>query len=235
MPTFFYNGELLQNSRISLSEEESLHCIKVLRLQQRDNVKILNGKGQIFNGLLSNISKKKVEVELLEPQQVFNRKYFLHIAIAPTKSADKIEWFIEKAVEIGIDKISFFYSKYSERKKLRTDRIKRRAISALKQSGNPILPEINELTSFEKTFENIKEDQRFIAFEKTKPNDSLLKQIDYENSYFVLIGPEGGFNKKEVELAIENGCQTASLANYVLRTETAGVATCSMLNAVHLK
>ena len=236
MPAFFYQGELLEGKSIYLSEEESLHCTKVLRLQKQNYVEVLNGQGAVYRGVISGDGKKKVCVDLLNELSGTNSKrdYYLHVAIAPTKNTDRIEWFVEKAVEIGIDQISFFHSIHSERKKIRTDRCIKRAISALKQSKNPILPKINELVSFGEVIENVKETQKFLAFEKSETSESLLKSLQKKSSYFVIVGPEGGFHETEINLAKEQDFVLASLANFTLRTETAGISICSMVNALHL-
>lgn len=237
MPAFYYDGELAENESIYLSEEESLHCTRVLRLQKQDQIEVLNGRGQLFSGVIISDAKKKVGVAL--KTHVINknnsRDYFLHIAIAPTKNTDRIEWFIEKSVEIGIDKISFFYSTYSERKKLRLDRLKKRAISAIKQSRNPLLPIISDVLSFEQVLKTATETQKFIAYARTETSSSLLKLIEPKGNYLVIIGPEGGFSEMEIDTALKNNFQLANLGNHILRTETAGISTCSMINAIHLE
>jgi 16S rRNA (uracil1498-N3)-methyltransferase len=234
MSAFYYQGRLAKDTSIQLSEEESLHCTKVLRLSSGDAVEIMNGDGQVFSGILAGHNKKKVGVLLTKESKTHLRSYFLHIAIAPTKNTDRIEWFIEKAVEIGIDKISFISSRYSERKNIRIERIQKRAISALKQSGNPILPQINDIIPFKQVFQNINESQRFLAYEQTETNESFFSKANLNGSYFVLVGPEGGFSEDELALAKNEECQLVSLGENRLRTETAGIATCFAINTKHL-
>jgi len=233
MTAFYYQGDLNLKDTIILSEAESLHCTKVLRLKNGGQVEIMNGQGKIFKGTIIKQEKKQVHVTLEELKDAPKRNYYLHIAIAPTKNIDRIEWFVEKAVEIGIDRITFISSRYSERKNIRLERIIRRAISALKQSGNPVLPAFSELTPFEKIIEATDENEKFLAYEQTQTNENLFLSTTLNSSYLVLIGPEGGFSEEEIALAKQKAFNLVSLGENRYRTETAGVTTCYTMNVKH--
>lgn len=233
MTAFYYQGELNLKEIIILSETESLHCIKVLRLRNGDQVEIMNGMGKIFKGTIIKQDKKQVQVELFEAKDIIKRDYYLHVAIAPTKNIDRIEWFVEKAVEIGIDRITFITSRYSERKNIRLERIIKRAVSALKQSGNAVLPEFSNVTPFKKIIEATDEKEKFLAYEQTQSNKNLFSSATLNSSYLVLIGPEGGFSEEEIALAKQKEFNLVSLGENRFRTETAGITTCYTMNVKH--
>ncbi|MBX2841901.1 MAG: 16S rRNA (uracil(1498)-N(3))-methyltransferase [Flammeovirgaceae bacterium] len=234
MATFF-KEDLEENSKeITLSQEESRHCVKVLRFSNGDKISLINGKGFIFQGELLNNDLKKLKIRI-DQSQYFNKEqsYRIHIAIAPTKNMDRIEWFVEKATEIGIDKISFIKTRHSERKHLKTTRIHNIIQSALKQSGNLYLPEITELIEFKNFVEMVTEEERFIAYVPENPNNSLIKKSSKKKTYCILVGPEGGFSEEEVALAQVQGFDPVSLGKTRLRTETAGLYACSILNIIN--
>jgi 16S rRNA (uracil1498-N3)-methyltransferase len=213
-----------------LDEEDSRHCIKVLRKKSKDIIHIVDGKGGLFECEITNPHEKKCEFVILSEQEnVQKRDFYLHIAIAPTKNADRLEWFIEKCVEIGIDEISLILTKHSERKFQRTERLEKIAISAMKQSLKAYLPKINELISFEKFIKTVKEKQKLIAH-LTDDAQPLTSIIEHNSSFCLMIGPEGDFSKDEADLAQSAGYQVVTLGNSRLRTETAGVVACTIFN-----
>lgn len=211
----------------TLTSEESWHCAKVLRKKSGDNIQLIDGVGNFYDAVLELVSDKKCTAKILSgPTAQTKRNYYLHLAIAPTKQIDRIEWMIEKAVEIGIDEISFITCKNSERTVIKIDRIHKIVESAVKQSLQAYLPKINDLVSFKEIISNSKADQNLIAhcYESEKEN---LNQIDFKNkSTLILIGPEGDFSKEEVELAIKNNFKAVSFGTNRLRTETAGLYVC---------
>ncbi|WP_020526787.1 16S rRNA (uracil(1498)-N(3))-methyltransferase [Flexithrix dorotheae] len=234
MATFFKEDLEENANEITLSQEESRHCVKVLRFSTGDKISLINGKGFIFQGELLNNDLKKLKIKIVHSEFVQNENPFkIHIAIAPTKNMDRIEWFVEKATEIGIDKISFIKTRYSERKHLKTPRIYNITQSALKQSGNLFLPEISELQDFRNVLSGINEEEKFIAYVPENPENTLPKMASKGKSYCVLIGPEGGFSEEELELALANGFKPVSLGKNRLRTETAGFFSCSILNIIN--
>lgn len=234
----FYHPETNKTEvEIKLSETESLHCSKVLRLKAGDEIHIFNGKGGIFNGKIAKQEKKQTIVAIQsQMSDIKERDFKIHLAIAPTKNTDRIEWFVEKAIEIGIDKITFILSRYSERKHLRLDRIHKIAVSAMKQSYNPFYPEITELQKFEDFLKSdIEEKEKYLAYEETATNQSLIKQATPNSSYCIIVGPEGGFNTEELQSSEDAGFEKVSLGPNRLRTETAGVVACNILNMIHLR
>jgi len=166
-------------------------------------------------------------------QQEAKRSYNIHIAIAPTKNPDRTEWFVEKAIEIGVDEISFLLCDNSERAALKTDRLQKLAISAMKQSLRYTLTKINHMVLLKDFVISPHDSSKFIAYvDQTNP-DHLLRQASPKASYVVLIGPEGDFSKKELELAMAHDYKRVSLGTNRLRTETAGLAACHILNLIN--
>ncbi len=211
----------------TLTSEESWHCAKVLRKKTGDKIQLIDGIGNFYEGVLEIVSDKKCTANLTSgPILQEKRNYYLHLAIAPTKQIDRIEWMIEKAVEIGIDEISFISCKNSERTVIKIDRIIKIVESAVKQSLQAYLPKINDLTSFKEIINSKEVDQKLIAHcYNEEKND--LKQMEFKNkSTLVLIGPEGDFSMDEVDIALKNNFKAVSFGSNRLRTETAGLYVC---------
>lgn len=208
-----------------LNEEESLHCIKVLRLSQGDVIQIIDGSGTLYDARIVVPSPKGVEVELIASYPDFgSHPYELHMAVAPTKNIDRFEWFVEKATEIGVDSITPLLCRHSERKVVKLERLEKIAVSAAKQSLKGKVPVINPLTPIETFMNNAPEGQRFIAHCYENSERLLLsKQVQPSGVYTVLIGPEGDFSEEEVANAIKKSFVPVSLGNSRLRTETAAV------------
>lgn len=217
----------VQDKLAILTSEESWHCAKVLRKKAGDNIQLIDGKGNYYDAVLELVTDKKCTANIISgPVLQTKRNYYLHLAIAPTKQIDRIEWMIEKAVEIGIDEISFINCKNSERTVIKAERIHKIVESAVKQSLQAYLPKVNELISFKEIINASKEDQRLIAhcYDSEKEN---LKQIKFKDkSTLILIGPEGDFSKEEVDIALSNKFKAVSFGENRLRTETAGLYVC---------
>ncbi len=214
-----------------LSEEDSRHCIKVLRKNIKDKIHVVDGVGGLFECEITKAHEKKCEVRILSVQREFEkRNHYLHIAIAPTKNADRIEYFIEKCVEIGVDEITLIQTKHSERKNQKTERLEKIAISAMKQSLKAYLPKVNELIDFEKFIKSVDTEAKFVAHltDDAKPLKDVV--VDKLN-VLLMIGPEGDFAKDEILLAQKTGFQVVTLGNSRLRTETAGVVACTIVNS----
>jgi 16S rRNA (uracil1498-N3)-methyltransferase len=214
-----------------LSEEDSRHCVKVLRKNITDKIYVVDGVGGLFECEITNAHEKKCEVRILSAKREFEkRKHYLHIAIAPTKNADRIEYFVEKCVEIGVDEITLIQTKHSERKHQKTERLEKIAISAMKQSLKAYLPKVNELIDFDKFIKTTNYEAKFIAHltDAAKP----LKDVaTIKNEVLLMIGPEGDFAQDEILLAQNFGFQLVTLGDSRLRTETAGVVACAIVNA----
>jgi 16S rRNA (uracil1498-N3)-methyltransferase len=206
-----------------LTEEESLHACKVMRLKDGDSITVLNGKGLQVEAEIKKIHPKRCEIEIIKCIHFHIPDYDVHIAIAPTKMNDRLEWFVEKAIEIGITEISFLNCYNSERKHLNLERIERIAIAALKQSKRTYLPRINGMIDFNTFIDKHK--NGFIAHcEESKKND-LSDGFKGKNTP-ILIGPEGDFSSEEILFAMKNGYKPITLGSNRLRTETAGIVAC---------
>jgi 16S rRNA (uracil1498-N3)-methyltransferase len=224
----FFQPEIYNNH--FLNEDDSRHCVKVLRKNTKDIIHVVDGKGGLYECEITKPNDKKCEFSIVSEQKDFQKRaIYLHIAIAPTKNADRIEWFIEKCVEIGIDEISLIQTKHSERKHQKTERLEKIAISAMKQSLKAYLPKINVLVDFDIFLKTVNQKQKLIAH-LTDDAQPLVKIIEPQSSYCLLIGPEGDFSKDEVIKAQEDGFQVVTLGNSRLRTETAGVVACTIFN-----
>ncbi|MDX2305196.1 MAG: 16S rRNA (uracil(1498)-N(3))-methyltransferase [Microscillaceae bacterium] len=230
----FYASDIQSNQAL-LTEEESHHCMKVLRLPQGSVIQITDGRGHIFEAVIRQLQGKNAELEILRTLKTQTPKnYFIHIALAPTKQIDRTEWFIEKSVEIGIQEITMLLCENSERKQVKIERLEKIAISAMKQSGQIYLPKINALTPFQDLVgRSSSGDQKLIAYVDEKNQDFLGNILRKNCSYCILIGPEGDFSTNEIMLALNNGFQAVSLGKQRYRTETAGLVACHISNLVH--
>jgi 16S rRNA (uracil1498-N3)-methyltransferase len=212
---------------ISLSEEESKHCVRVLRMIEGTKLLITNGRGQMMEAMLTQANPKRCQLEIFSVSEGEDQwQFHLHIAVAPTKNSDRIEWFLEKATEVGVDEISLFSSEHSERRSQRHDRLEKVMISAMKQSLKSRLPKLNEMTDYEQIVKSEFSGQKFIAWIDSSITETLINAYQKSSNAIVLIGPEGDFSPLEVELAIKNGFVPVSLGKARLRTETAALAAC---------
>ena len=219
----------------SFDENESYHCVKVLRLHIETKVHVIDGKGGYYICELTETNPKKCKVKILETHRQYNnRDYYLHVAIAPTKQTERLEIFLDKAIEIGVDRITPMICKRSERKNLRMDRIDRVAQAALKQSVNAYMPQIDDLTKFEDVLMENDYDGKYIASCQTENRKSLEKLAHSKERTLILIGPEGDFVDEEIELANSNAFENIDLGANRLRTETAGIVVCQVIKSLNL-
>lgn len=225
----------ITGSSYTLPEDEARHCLRVLRMREGDEVKLVDGKGNIFTGRISSPNPKECILEIIEKESNYGKRpFYLHIAIAPTKNADRFEWFAEKATEIGVDEITPLLCERSERKSVNSERIERVVISAMKQSEKAYLPKLNAMTSLEKLMANTPADfVKLIAHCNEKGIPHLKKMVKPGEKVLILIGPEGDFSPREVNLALENGFRAISLGSSRLRTETAGMVACHAVNMLN--
>ena len=213
----------------TLSEEESGHCVRVLRYSVGDEILITDGKGTTYNARITNPHPKHCDFEIIRSEkQQPHHAFHLHIAIAPTKNIERLEWAIEKCVEIGVDEITPLLCRFSERKQLRTDRLEKIILSAAKQSLTPYLPVLHELTPYDDFIREqaAKDQQCFIAHCYKEDKRVLKNEIEQGRDVLVLIGPEGDFSEEEIALARESGYIEVKLGDRRLRTETAGLYGC---------
>ncbi|MCP3894818.1 16S rRNA (uracil(1498)-N(3))-methyltransferase [Bacteroides neonati] len=225
----FYTPDI--QIKAELPEEEAQHCIRVLRLTTGDEITLTDGKGSFYRAEISAATNKRCMVTILETiGQDPLWEGHLHIAMGPTKNMDRNEWFAEKATEIGMDELSFLNCRYSERKVIKTERIEKILVSAMKQSLKTRLPKLNPMIDFDKFIEQKFDGQKFIAhcYEGEKP---LLKDVFKRGEdALVLIGPEGDFSEEEVKKALDKGFVAISLGKSRLRTETAALVACHTLH-----
>lgn len=227
----FYQPELATGSTW-LSEEESKHCTKVLRKRAGEAITVTDGKGFFYECTITKADSRKCEFSIDKTISEAKRSYHIHIAIAPTKNADRLEWFVEKSTELGIDEITLIECDHSERSFSKVERLQKIAISAMKQSQKASIPIIRELTPFQAIVQQ-SSDQKFIAYvDHNNPQHLFQAGIPGKN-YLVLIGPEGDFSKPELNLALNNGFVKVSLGASRLRTETAGITACCFLNVLN--
>ena len=226
----FYSQTILENTGI-LDETESHHCINVLRLHEGDEVYLVDGTGGFFEGVISFADPKACAIDIIKKQYEYGkRNYNIHIAIAPTKNIDRFEWFLEKATEIGVDEITPLVCQRSERKILREDRLEKVIMSAMKQSVKAYRPVLNTLTQFEKFIDFNHDGNNLIAHCMDGVRVELIKMPVESRKFVLLIGPEGDFSGKELQLAESKGFVPVSLGISRLRTETAGIAACQIIS-----
>lgn len=231
----FYHSPILDSSFL-LEKEEAHHLIKVLRKTAGDQIMFTDGEGNLFTCQLQELSLKKTTVKVLDKKHIEKNPYNIHLAIAPTKNADRMEWMIEKAVEIGLDKITFIKTTNSERTFLKPDRLEKKAISALKQSLKYYKLTIHQQDNFEAliTDPGLAHSEKFIAYVDEDLPHHLMDMATKGKNYIVLIGPEGDFSPEEISLAIANGFKPCSLGPSRLRTETAGLVAVHTLNLLNI-
>lgn len=225
---------IIQNNKVAiLNEDESLHCVKVLRHKVGDVIEVINGEGLKAIGKIEAAHAKQCAVSLSQIETLPKpRNYYLHLAIAPTKNIERTEWFVEKAVEIGIDEISFLHSKNSERTVVKDDRMRKVAESAVKQSKQAYLPKLNSIIDFKAFIKQASADIRLIAHCEPDKKELITGVKSIGKSIIVLIGPEGDFTKDEITLALES-YKPVSLGKSRLRTETAGIYVCNAFSLLN--
>ncbi len=224
----FYNAEIKNTDKnFIFNKEESKHIVKVLRKKERDAIFITNGLGNLFKSEITLASDKRCEIAILDVQKFPLPNYHLHIAIAPTKINDRMEWFLEKATEIGIHEITPIICDNSERRVYKTERGKKIIQSAMKQSLQYYLPKLNSPITFKTFIEQTKSCTTFIAHCEKTARKSLKNLVEPNENYIILIGPEGDFSENEINLAVKNKAKPVILGNTRLRTETAAIVACN--------
>ncbi len=242
----FYTPNIAHNQE--LPAEESVHALRVLRLKNGDKVQLIDGKGGFYEAKLILEGKKCLLNIFSEKKNDKRSNIYTHLAIAPTKNIDRIEFMLEKCVEIGIDEVSFLNCRYSERKNIKLERLEKVAIQAMKQSLKTFLPKINEMVDFDKfLLRQNTENQLFIAhLEATErklfskevyqlflENNTTNQQNNASNpSFCMLIGAEGDFSTQEIEQAKQKNYLPVSLGESRLRTETAGIFVCQTIEII---
>jgi len=223
----FYNPDITNETKeFSFNKEESKHIVKVLRKKTGDQLYITNGKGYLFTSEIIIADKKKCTVLIVTKNLKIKQKYSLHLAVAPTKMNDRYEWFLEKATEIGIDSITPIICDHSERKIIKYERFEKILQTAMKQSFQCYLPKLHQAVSFKEFMKQVFNSQLFIAHCVESDKKSLKKELQPKQDITILIGPEGDFSVKEIEMAIKNKFIPVTLGKTRLRTETAAIVAC---------
>ena len=226
----FYCPEVY-DGLFELNAEESRHCIKVLRKEAGDIIHLIDGKGCFYEVKITLASQKKVGFEIVKKWKETTRPYKLHIAIAPTKSIDRFEWFLEKATEIGVDEITPILCERSERKIIKTNRLNKILLAATKQSLKASIPVLNEAVPFKDFISKLKDEKVYIAH--CEPYEKKSLKNFHPSEATICIGPEGDFSLDEIDLALEQGHTAIHLGSARLRTETAGIVACHTLALQH--
>lgn len=221
----FYNSTIDKNTlQITFDKIESRHIVKVLRKKEGDAIYITNGKGQVFNCKITIANDKKCLVSILGKEEKKQFKdYYLHVAIAPTKNNDRLEWFIEKATEIGIDEITPIICQNSERKIIKKERLEKIIVAAMKQSLKFYLPKLNEAVSFSEFLKKKQKGNIYIAHCEESEKKYLKSVVKPKDSVTILVGPEGDFTVTEISESIAKNHIPITLGINRLRTETAAL------------
>lgn len=224
----FFSSEIDEHS-IVLNEDEAKHCTKVLRKVVGDEINVIDGLGNLYYARVESIGKRDCVCSIIRKIENFgSHNYYVRMCVAPTKNIDRFEFFVEKAVEIGVDEIIPVCSENSERKVLKSDRIERIILSAMKQSYKATMPKLLEMTDIKEILSSNFSGKKCIAHCENQEKKLLRDEVEKQEEITILIGPEGDFSLSEIELAKKNGWIPISLGESRLRTETAAIA------AVHI-
>jgi len=223
MNLFYIHALNVDATQIALSEEESKHACRVLRLKNGDLITLLDGVGGTYLAEIEDAHPKKCTVTIVKYEFEEKESKSIHIAIAPTKNMDRIEWFLEKTTELGIDEITLLLCRNSERKLIKEERLEKILVSAMKQSKRTYLPKLNLMVPFKDFVSQHPNAALAHCYENEKKS---LNAVFQPNNYPILIGPEGDFSLDEIELAKKVGYDFVTLGKNRLRTETAGLYAC---------
>lgn len=224
----------IEGDNIILDEPESNHCVRVLRLSAGSRIQLVDGAGGFYTAEITDPHPKKCRLRIISSEKEFGkRNFYLHIAIAPTKNIERFEWFLEKATEIGIDEITPLLCRFSERKEVKTERLNKILVSAMKQSVKAYLPKLNEMQTFSEIVAAHSGYRKFIAHCYEGEKLVFKNAVIPGEKILILIGPEGDFSEEEVAKARQEGFLEITLGQSRLRTETAGVVACHTINLIN--
>ena len=230
----FYNPRLDNSAaQFVFSPEESNHIVKVLRKKEGDILMITNGKGTFFEARIILADTKKCKAQITSTTKKHRQMYWFHLVVAPTKSNERFEWFLEKATEIGVDEITPIICDHSERKTVKQERMEKVLQSAMKQSMQAYLPKMNPIMTFKEFLEQEREGLLFIAHCDEDEKMELKRRVAPDKDVTILIGPEGDFSRPEIESAYKKGFLPVSLGKNRLRTETAAIVACTTINLIN--
>lgn len=232
MPVFY--APYIETNR-ELPEDESLHCVKVLRLTEGEEIRLTDGLGRFYQAVITHAHPKRCAFDILSEEHW--EKYWpnrIHLAVAPTKNSDRMEWFAEKATEIGIDEITLLRCRFSERREMKSERLERILVSAMKQSEKALKPVLTGMTDFKPFVMQTFPGQKFIAHcYPDAERVSLARIYRPGEDAVILIGPEGDFSEEEIRLAVSRGFVPVTLGESRLRTETAALAACHTVQVIN--
>lgn len=228
----FYAPDIAQSGM--LPESDSGHCVRVLRMRAGDSIEVVDGSGNLYHCVLTDADPRGASVEIRSCESLTKSwEGMITIAIAPPKNADRMEWLVEKLVEIGVDRIVPLRCEHSERKSVNVERLRKIAVSAMKQSLKARCPEIPDTVPYDKFIEETPEGDRYIAYcDKNIPRQLLSRLYRAGSDTCILIGPEGDFSPREIRQALDSGWQPVSLGDERLRTETAALVACNTCHII---
>lgn len=230
----FYNPDLDQSaSQFTFPEDESKHIVKVLRKKTDDILHITNGKGYIFEAKITAANPKKCSAQIISDSKKHQKMHWFHLVVAPPKSNDRFEWFLEKATEIGVNEITPIICERSERKTVKHERAEKVVQSAMKQSLRSYLPKLNEAISLKDFLALEHKNLLFIAHCTDDEKVDLKRRVVPDHDVTILIGPEGDFSDTEIKSAQDKGFLPVSLGDSRLRTETAAIVACTTINMIN--
>jgi len=231
----FYNPTLDNSAKqFTFPPDESKHMVRVLRKSEGDIVHITNGKGYLFEAEILEADQKRCKARIISNRKSIPKRYKLHMVVAPTKMNDRYEWFLEKATEIGVDEITPIICDHSERKTIKLERMERVLQSAMKQSLQTVLPQLNPpILCREFLGSDVSTGLKFIAHCQEGDKMELKRKVIADNDTTILIGPEGDFSDEEIDLAKEKGYVPISLGRNRLRTETAAIVACATVAIIN--
>ena len=218
-----------------LPESDSQHCVRVLRMKSGDLIEVIDGKGYRYECKILEAHQKRTSIEIINKQYIpLSWPNNITIAVAPTKHLDRMEWLVEKLTEVGVNNIIPLLCRYSERKEIKTERLEKIAISAMKQSLKAVLPKIATMTLIRDFITECNATQKFIAYcDSSIPRILFSKEYKVNEDTVILIGPEGDFSKDEINFALEHGFKPISLGDNRLRTETAALVACNTCHIIN--
>jgi 16S rRNA (uracil1498-N3)-methyltransferase len=231
---FFYIEEITAKDNLVLNEETSKHVVQVLRMQNREQLQLTNGKGNLFTAEIIDNNRKRCAVKIVQTSNFKPQTSNITIAISLIKNANRFEWFLEKAAEIGITEIIPLICTRTEKQHFRHDRMQGILISAMLQSQQNFLPVLHEPVKFNEVISKATQEQKMIAHCEDENNKVQLtsKLLNPSSSKLILIGPEGDFTKEEIQQALQNNFTPVALGNTRLRTETAGMVAAALLRLI---
>jgi 16S rRNA (uracil1498-N3)-methyltransferase len=230
MPALFYQPDPVD----FLTDDDARHATKTLRLGIGDAISVTDGRGTLATAIIVRADARQCAFRVTDRQTTPPRPFSIRLCVAPTKNMDRIEWLVEKATEVGVERISFFVGQHSERRTLKLDRLEKIAVAAMKQSLQTWLPVLDEAMPLAQLLPLVTDGQRYVAHlpaDKQPPH--LFRAAAINQPYTVLIGPEGDFSPAELILAQASGFGLVTLGHNRLRTETAALTACQILNLIN--